>query len=154
MSSITEQIPILIISIMMIIFPKEKPIMNIRIDKLGIDNDIYEKGSINNNIDKNVIILNDSDYPDKINGTVLIGAHSGVGKEAYFKNLDKLKNGDKIKITYKDKLYLYKIDNISKDTKDGKIRIEYNNNRNRLILYTCYPHDKNNYLVISSYLSK
>lgn len=153
MSSVVQEIPLIIASIMLIIFPKEKPIMNIKIDKLNINNDIYEKGSINNNIDKNVIILDDSDYPDKKGGTVLIGAHSGYGKEAYFKNLDKLRIGDIIKLTYKNKLYKYKIDNISKDNKDGKIRLEYKNNKNRLILYTCYPHDKNNYLLVSSYLS-
>ena len=153
MHTITERIPILIISIMLTLFPNEKPVMNIKIDKIKVNNDIFEKGSVNNNINKNVIILDDSDYPDKKNGTVLIGAHSGVGKEAYFKNLNKLKIGDVIKLTYKNKLYKYKIDNISKDNKNGKIRIEYHNKGNRLILYTCYPNDKNNYLVISSYLS-
>ena len=166
MHTINEQVIELILSIMLIIFPKDTPIMNIKIDKLKINNPIYEKGSINNNIDKNVIILDESDYPDKQNGTVLIGAHSGTAKESYFKNLNKLVVGDTIKLTYKelisyrllqltykDKLYTYKVDKISKDNKDGKISITYENKENRLVLFTCYPKDKNNYLIVSSYLS-
>ena len=153
MHTINEQVVELILSIMLIIFPKDTPIMNIRIDKLKINNPIYEKGSINNNIDKNVIILDESDYPDKQNGTVLIGAHSGTAKESYFKNLNKLVIGDVIKLTYRDKLYTYKVDKISKDNKDGKISINYENKKNRLVLFTCYPKDKNNYLIVSSYLS-
>ncbi len=153
MHTINEQVVELILSIMLIIFPKDTPIMNIKIDKLKINNPIYEKGSINNNIDKNVIILDESDYPDKQNGTVLIGAHSGTAKESYFKNLNKLVIGDVIKLTYRDKLYKYKVDKISKDNKDGKISINYENKKNRLVLFTCYPKDKNNYLIVSSYLS-
>ena len=153
MHTINEQVVELILSIMLIIFPKDTPIMNIRIDKLKINNPIYEKGSINNNIDKNVIILDESDYPDNQNGTVLIGAHSGTAKESYFKNLNKLVIGDVIKLTYRDKLYTYKVDKISKDNKDGKISINYENKKNRLVLFTCYPKDKNNYLIVSSYLS-
>jgi len=153
MHTINEQVVELILSIMLIIFPKDTPIMNIKIDKLKINNPIYEKGSINNNIDKNVIILDESDYPDKQNGTVLIGAHSGTAKESYFKNLNKLVIGDVIKLTYRDKLYTYKVDKISKDNKDGKISINYENKKNRLVLFTCYPKDKNNYLIVSSYLS-
>ena len=153
MHTINEQVVELILSIMLIIFPKDTPIMNIKIDKLKINNPIYEKGSINNNIDKNVIILDQSDYPDKQNGTVLIGAHSGTAKESYFKNLNKLVIGDVIKLTYRDKLYTYKVDKISKDNKDGKISINYENKKNRLVLFTCYPKDKNNYLIVSSYLS-
>ena len=153
MHTINEQVVELILSIMLIIFPKDTPIMNIKIDKRKINNPIYEKGSINNNIDKNVIILDESDYPDKQNGTVLIGAHSGTAKESYFKNLNKLVIGDVIKLIYRDKLYTYKVDKISKDNKDGKISINYKNKKNRLVLFTCYPKDKNNYLIVSSYLS-
>ncbi len=154
MLGIHEQIVEVIVTIIMFLTVQTKvvvtPIMNIKIDKIGVNNNIYEKGTKENNIDKNVILLEESDYPDKSNGTVLIGAHSGTGNKAYFKKLDKLVIGDTIKLIYKDKLYTYKINKISKDNKDGKIRIDYSNNSNRLILYTCYPNDKKNYLVISS----
>ena len=129
---------------------KEQEIMTIQIDKIGVENKIYAKNSKLNDIDKNVIILDESDYPDKENGTVLIGAHSGTGSIAYFKRLNELEINDEIKITYNGELYVYKINNISKDSKDGKIRIDYGIKANRLILYTCHPDDKGNYLVISA----
>ena len=131
--------------------PKEQEIMTIRIDKIGVENKIYSKKSKSNDIDKNVIILNESDYPDKENGTVLIGAHSGTGSIAYFKRLNELVIDDEIMLVYKDNRYLYKIDNISKDNKDGKIRVDYSIKTNRLILYTCHPDDKGSYLVISAH---
>lgn len=128
----------------------EQEIMTIQIDKIGVENKIYAKNSKLNNIDKNVIILGESDYPDKENGTVLIGAHSGTGSIAYFKRLNELEIDDEIKITYNGNVYIYKINNISKDSKDGKIRIDYSIKESRLILYTCHPDDKGNYLVISA----
>ena len=129
----------------------EKELMTVVIDKLGINNKIYAKNSKLNNIDENVMIMNESDYPDKENSTVIIGAHSGVGEKAYFKDFDKLEIGDTVTLKYKDKDYVYKITNIKKDDKDGKISINYNEKGNRLILYTCYPHDKTSYMVVTSY---
>jgi len=158
MLGIHEQLVSIIVSIMIAVsspvnaptITPVTPIMNIKIEKIGINNSIYDKGTKENDIDKNVIILEDSDYPDKLYGTVLIGAHSGTGSKAYFKNLNKLAVGDTITLTYNNKTYNYKINKISKDDKDGKIRIDYGTKANRLILYTCYPGDKKSYLVISS----
>ena len=128
---------------------EEKELMTIVIDKLGINNKIYSKDSKLNNIDENVIIMNESDYPDKENSTVIIGAHSGVGAKAYFKDFNKLVIGDTVTLKYKDNEYIYKITDIKKDDKDGKISINYNDKGNRLILYTCYPNDKTSYMVIT-----
>ena len=128
---------------------KEQEIMTIVIDKIIVNNKIYSKNSKLNDIDKNVIILKESDYPDKENGTVLIGGHSGTGPLAYFARLGELELGDIVKIFYEDNEYDYRVDNISKDNKDGKIRIDYSIKKNRLIIYTCHPDDKDNFLVIS-----
>ena len=96
--------------------------------------------------------MEESDYPDEINSTVILGAHSGTGDIAYFKDLNKLSKGDVITLTYKNKKYKYTVDSLSKDRKDGKIKITYCSNNKRLILYTCYPNDKSNYLVVTSYI--
>jgi LPXTG-site transpeptidase (sortase) family protein len=160
MESIIKTTIEIILSIIVILNPapikeepikEEKELMTIIIDKLNINNKIYSKNSKLNNIDENVIIMNESDYPDKDSSTVIIGAHSGVGEKAYFKEFDKLDIGDIITLKYNGIDYNYKITNIRKDNKDGKISIDYNNKGNRLILYTCYPHDKNNYMIVTSY---
>jgi LPXTG-site transpeptidase (sortase) family protein len=163
MSNFSEQLIQILLSVCIVVFgnttssvpqvkekPKEESLMTIQIDKIDLVNKIYKKNSKQNDIDKNVIILDDSDYPDKENGTVLIGGHSGTGSLAYFKRLNELELNDEIKLFFENKEYVYKINNISKDTKDGRIRIDYSSKENRLILYTCNPDDKDTYLVISA----
>ena len=122
--------------------------MNIYIEKINVNQNIYSKDSTMNKIDKHVFITEDSGFPDDTT-TVIIGAHSGVGPLAYFKDLNLLDINDSIIITYKEKEYKYIVVNKYKDDKDGKIKINSNND---LILFTCYPNDKNNYLVIVSSL--
>ena len=127
---------------------EEKELMTIEIPKINVKNKIYNKKSKLNNIDLNVIIMNESDYPDKKDGTVIIGAHSGIGKLAYFKNLNKLEIGDLVYLEYKGIKYTYRVTDSHLDKKDGSIVINYNNSKKILYLYTCNPKDKNNYLVL------
>ena len=162
MLGIHEQLVSIIVSIMIAVsspvnaptITPVTPIMNIKIEKIGINNSIYDKGTKENNIDKNVIILEDSDYPDKLYGTVLIGAHSGTGSKAYFKNLNKLKIDDVVIINYLNKKYYYKVIEYHLDSKDGSISINNINKKNKLFLFTCNPNDKNNYLVYNLELFK
>lgn len=126
----------------------EKELMIIEIPKINIKNKIYNKNSKLNNIDKNVIIMNESDYPDKDSGIVIIGAHSGIGKYAYFKDLNKIDIGDMVYLFYNNKKFSYKVVNSYLDSKDGFISISNVNNKNKLFLYTCNPKDKENYLVV------
>ncbi len=126
---------------------EEKAIMQIEIPKLKLKNNIYDKNSKNNDIDKNVIIMKESDMPDIENSTLIIGAHSGIGKYAYFKDLNKLEVNDEIIVTYDNHRYIYKVAYKYLDPKDGSISIS-NNSKRILYLYTCNPNDKQNYLVI------
>ena len=128
---------------------EDQPIMKLEIPKLELNLNIYEKNSKSNNIDKNIIIMDESDYPDKEGGIVIIGGHSGVGRIAYFKKLNTLEIGDSIILTYHNIDYKYEVVDYYLDNKDGSITINYNgDNKDRLFLYTCNPNDKNNYLVI------
>ncbi len=129
---------------------QEQEIMTIVIDQISLVNKIYHHGSKENDIDKNVLLLPESDYPDKKNGTVLIGGHSGTGRIAFFAKLNELELEDKIKLIYKGNEYVYIVNNISKDSKDGKLRIDYPSQYNRLVIYTCHPNDKNSYLVVNA----
>ncbi len=126
----------------------EKALMKVEIPKIKLKGNIYSKNSQLNNIDKNIIVMKDSDMPSDNNGIVIIGGHSGIGKYAYFKDLNKLKVKDKVYIYYKNKKYIYEVVNYYLDKKDGSIRISNYNYNNKLIIYTCNPNDKNNYLII------
>jgi LPXTG-site transpeptidase (sortase) family protein len=93
--------------------------------------------------------MKESSYPNE-NRNVIIGAHSGTGPLAYFKDLDKVSIGDQIIINYKNTKYVYVVKNIHKDDKNGKIIIrDYDNS---ITLFTCYPNDKNNYLIVTGSL--
>ena len=143
-----RKILIIVLSCFNINNSAELPLMFIDIPKIEVHEVIYDKASINNDINKHVIIMKESSYPGE-GKNVIIGAHSGSGPLAYFKDLDKLEIGDQIVIKYLDNRYVYIVNNIHKDDKNGKIVIKENDG---LTLFTCYPGDKDNYLIISTYL--
>ena len=146
MPNVASKILLIIVTIMSSL--SDKPIMNIKIDKININEMIYAKHSINNNIDKHVIIHEESGVPGN-NIPIIIGAHSGIGPLAYFKNLNKLEINDEIKLNYKEKEYTYFVINKYKDDKNGMIKVSGDND---LILFTCYPNNSNYYLIIVSSL--
>ena len=123
---------------------QEIPIGNIKISKINLYNDIYGKNSNKNNIEENVTILKESNYPHLL----ILAAHSGTGKIAYFNELDKLDINDEIIIKYNKNITKYKIIKIWEEKKNGKIHIDKNNN-NQLILTTCSPNHTNYQLIIS-----
>ena len=119
------------------------------IEKIKLQQKLYPINSTKNNIEKNVTILKHSEDPNINNSIMFIAAHSGTGKIAYFKNLDKLKKTDIIKLTYKDNHYIYEIKDIWEIEKTGSINIEKENNT-QLILTTCSPTKENYQLIINS----
>ena len=133
---------------------EEKELMIIEIPKIKLKEKIYNKNSKLNNIDKNIIIMNESNMPNDDGGVIIIGGHSGYGKTAYFKHLNMLKIGDEVILTYQNKNYYYKVVEYHLDPKNGSITINNINKKNKLFLFTCNPNDKNNYLVYSLELFK
>ena len=133
---------------------EEKELIIIEIPKINLKGKIYNKNSILNNIDKNIVIMNESDMPSDKGGIIIIGAHSGYGIYAYFKDLNKLDIDDMVILTYQNKKYYYKVVEFHLDSKDGSISINNINKKNKLFLFTCNPNDKNNYLVYNLELFK
>lgn len=129
------------------------PIGKLIINKLNIDNNLYHINSKNNNVDKNITILKESIEPNIDNSIFYIAAHSGTGDKAYFKNLNKLKVGDKITLLYKNNYYIYKVKDIFEQDKDGYININ-KEKKKQLILTTCSPNHKNKQLIINSIIKE
>ncbi len=98
---------------------------------------IYNKDSLNNNVNKNIEILPSSDLPDKDKGNVIIAGHSGIGDKAYFNNLINLNINDIANIYYNNTKYTYKLDNIYEIEKTGMASIIKNKNLSTLTLITC-----------------
>lgn len=114
----------------------------IEIPSIDLRKGIYSKNSIENNIEKNVTILKESDMPDTQNGNVVLASHSGPSKIAYFNELSKLKINDIAYIYYNGSRFSYKLINIYEVDKTGTVDIVRNTQKNTLTLITCKGKEK------------
>ena len=119
----------------------------LKIPIINLERGLVDRNSYSNNVNYNIQILSNSSMPDEKNGNVILAAHSGNGRTAFFKNLDKLTINDEVIIDYKNKTYKYKIIDIYDIEKTGKAKIIRNNNVNTLTLVTC-RHNTNNQIIV------
>lgn len=119
----------------------------LKIPKINLERGLVDRNSYSNNVNYNIQILSNSSMPDEKNGNVILAAHSGNGRTAFFKNIDKLVINDEVIIDYKNKTYKYKIIDIYDIEKTGKAKIIRNNNVNTLTLVTC-RHNTNNQIIV------
>lgn len=122
------------------------------INKLNINQPLYDINHKKNNVEENVTILSGTIEPSNDNSIIFLAAHSGTGKIAYFKNLDKLKAHDNITLIYKNKTYYYEVKNYWEIKKDGTITVP-KEDKNQLILTTCSP-TKDKYQLIINCIQK
>lgn len=116
---------------------KEKYVGILEIKKIKLKRGFYNIDSNNNNVDKNIMVINSSDMPDVNLGNLILASHSGNSNISYFKNLDKLEIGDIASVYYLTKKYDYKFVNYYEVEKNGFVQIIKNNNVNCLTLITC-----------------
>lgn len=114
----------------------------LEIPKIGLSRGFYDKSSSLNRLSINIKMLNESSYPDEVNGNVILAAHSGNYYNSYFGNLWKLELGDEAYLYYNNVKYVYKITNIYTDAKDGDVIIKRNPNKSTLTLITCTKDDE------------
>ena len=95
------------------------------------------KGSKYNSVDYGIEVLDSSDTPDTDKGNVILCAHAGNSKVSYFRELDLLKVGDVIMITYKGKTYQYEIVDIYSIKKTGTAPIRKDRTKSTITLITC-----------------
>ena len=111
------------------------------IPKINLKKGFLDKRSPDNDVEKNILVVEGSSYPTKEKGNLILAGHSGTGWKAFFNDLYKLNKGDKAVVTYKGKTYTYKITNIYTQPKVGKIAIYRNYDKTTLTLITCTNHD-------------
>lgn len=121
------------------------------IDKLHINRPLYNIDNNKNNIEENIIILNGSIMPTDNNSIMFIAAHSGTGYNAFFRNLDKLKENDVVKLIYNNEEYTYIVKNSWEEEKNGYINISKDESK-QLILTTCSPNKDNYQLIVNCIL--
>lgn len=118
----------------------------IKIPKIGLEKGLANKGSYYNNVNRNILVLNESDMPDKDKGNVILAGHSGSGRTAYFKNLHKLQADDEVSIFYNGHEYKYKVVNQYDIEKTGTANIVRNAEKSTLTLITC-RHNTNKQII-------
>ena len=111
------------------------------IPKINLKKGFVAKDSPYNNVDQNILVVSVSDYPDVVNGNLILAGHSGTGYKAFFRDLYKLQLGDTAQIIYQNKQYDYRITKIYKQQKTGKIAIYRDYNKTTLTLVTCSKDD-------------
>ena len=113
----------------------------LNIPKINLTKGFLDNRSSENDVEKNILVVEGSNYPDVDKGNFILAGHSGTGWKAFFNDLYKLSAGDTAKIIYKDKTYTYQITNIYKQPKTGKLAIYRNYDKTTLTLITCTNND-------------
>ncbi len=126
----------------------------IKIPKINLEKGLCKKDTWCNNVNRNVQILDEASYPDNENGNFILAGHSGSGRTAYFRNVDKLKLDDEISIIYNGFEYKYKVVNIYDIEKTGTADIIRNKDKTTLTLITCRHNTNKQIIVISELVEK
>lgn len=118
------------------------------IPKIDLKRGLFPINDKNNNVDKNVEILQNSDMPNVTNGTLALAGHSGNSRIAYFHKLYKLKENDQVYIYYQNIKYIYQVSKIERQDKDGTISFTKTKDTTELILTTCDQQNKGKQIVV------
>ena len=113
----------------------------LHIPKINLTKGFVDRRSTENDVEKNILIVEGSKYPNIEKGNFILAGHSGTGWKAFFNELYQLSTGDIAIITYKNKKYTYTITSIYKQQKTGKIAIYRNTEKTTLTLITCTNND-------------
>ena len=119
----------------------------LKIPSINLERGLVAKDSYYNNVNRNIKILDESDMPDQENGNVILAAHSGNGRTAFFRNLDKMQIDDTVSIFYNGYEYKYRMINTYDIEKTGTAEITRNGQKSTLTLITC-RHNTNKQIVI------
>lgn len=132
---------------------KSEYIAVIQIPKLNFQKGIYSFAEEENNVDNNIMLIEESTFPDEKNSNIILAAHSGQSEVAYFNNLDKLEIDDDIIIYYNGMKYIYRLNKVYTITKNGKLAIPKRNSTATLTLVTCSKTNNIDQYVYIAYLN-
>lgn len=122
----------------------------IEIPKIDLRKYLYDVDSYQNNVNRNIEILKDSNMPNVLNGNLILAAHNGNTSVGYFRNLNKLNLGDEVHIKYEGANYTYKIAKVYDVLKTGNVAIKRDKGKTTITLITCLGNDRQ--LVVIGYL--
>ena len=119
----------------------------LEIPALNLKRGLFAINDQRNNLNQNLEILTNSDMPNIESGLMIIAGHSGRSSVSFFKNLDSLKEKDKIYLYYQNIRYIYEVSTLLRQDKTGNIFLSRSNNA-ELILTTCDPKSKDKQFIV------
>ena len=99
------------------------------IPKIKLKKGIYSINDINNDVDSNIMIHSKTTYPNSYPSNVILIAHSGISKKAYFDDLKFLDNDSLVEFYYDHIKYVYKIDHHYFVEMTGKVELDYDKSK-------------------------
>ena len=120
----------------------------LEIPKINLRKGLYSINNMNNNVNRNIQIIEESNMPDVENGNFILASHSGTGRTAYFNDLPKLDINDLVYIYYNNIKYTYQIYDKYNVDKDGTIEVSRIKNKRMITLTTCNQIDKSKQVVV------
>lgn len=114
------------------------------IPKIKLKRGFVSKDSKYNNIEHNITIAKESNYPDVPMGNFILMAHSGNAYISFFDKLYKLQIGDEATVSYNATNYNYRLTKIYNQAKTGTVAIYRNPTIKTLTLITCTHNDDYN----------
>ena len=124
----------------------------LEIPQIHLKKGIYPKEDKRNNIEENVTIHQSSTYPTEEASNVILMAHSGTGRLAFFNDLPQLNQDSLIAFYYRNIKYVYQIDHYYQIIKNGYATIDRDQTKKTITLITCSQEDKSKQLVYIGYL--
>lgn len=124
----------------------------LEISKIHLRKKLYEIGSYQNNVNRNIEVLKGSSMPNVLNGNLILAGHNGNTKVGYFRDLHKLILGDEVSVYYDNLNYRYVISKIYDVPKTGSVAIKRDKDKSTITLITCLGADRQ--LVVIGYLKK
>lgn len=125
----------------------------LEIPSISLKKGFYGLGIYSNTVSQNIQMLNKSDYPDVINGNVMLAAHRGNSRVSFFNKLDKTNDGDKVYLYYNGVKYEYILSIRYDINKTGTAKIVRDNNKNTITLITCKKNTNDKQVVYIGYLN-
>ncbi len=125
---------------------KEEPIPTyylgtLTIPKIGFQRGFLDKKAPGNNVEENITVLKESNYPDVEKGNFIIAAHSGPTANSFFNDLYQLTIGDTAQVIYQGNNYTYQLITTYQVPKTGTVQIKRNREKKTLTLITCTNYD-------------
>lgn len=123
----------------------------LEIPKINLKRGLVDKASSNNNVDRNIYIVNETTLPDEQDiSHIILASHSGNAYISFFRNLNKVNVDDRIYFYYKDTKYIYKVSKKYEIEKTGKMQLKLSNTSD-MTLITCV-HGTNRQLIFNAVL--